>query len=399
MSEILISVENINKKFCRDLKRSLWYGIKDLSYEFIGLNKINGHLRKHEFWSLKNVSFEVKRGECLGLIGPNGAGKSTLLKMLHGLIKPDAGKIIMRGRVGALIELGAGFNPILTGRENIYINGAVLGFSKKEMDKKLDDIIDFAEIGDFINAPVQSYSSGMKVRLGFAIAAQMNPDILLIDEILAVGDVGFRAKCYNAIHKLNMNAAVIFVSHSMPSIARISSKCMVLNKGRSIFQGTADNAIQQYYSLFEEEKLDIQYPAGSGEALIERMEIYAIEGHENEIFRFGDSMTISCDIKVSPKYKTFLISITFMNQEMQLIAQCHSGYNKVVLENDGHSKKIQITIPKLILNPGTYAINVIIFDETNQKYLGWYLKAKKFKVVGEFVGGAHIQLLGAWNVM
>jgi len=195
-----------------------------------------------------------------------------------------------------------------------------------------------------------------------------------------------------------MNAAVIFVSHNMPSIARITSKCMVLNYGHSIFQGTAGNAIQHYYSLFEEEKLLIQYPAGSGEAKIERMETYAIDGQEKEIFQFGDSMTISFDITVSPKYETFLVSIAFMNHEMQLIAQCHSGYNKVVLQNGGRSKKIRITIPELIFNPGKYAINVIIFDKTNQKYLGWYLNAKKFTVTGEFVGVAHIQLLGTWRV-
>jgi lipopolysaccharide transport system ATP-binding protein len=165
MSDTLIKVEGVSKKFCRSLKKSLWYGMQDLGNEVIGKRHGgNGELRPDEFWAVDDVSFELKRGECLGLIGRNGAGKTTLLRMLNGLIKPDTGRIEMRGQVGALIALGAGFNPILTGRENIYVNASVLGLSKRETDAKIDNIIDFAEIGEFINMPVQSYSSGMAVR-------------------------------------------------------------------------------------------------------------------------------------------------------------------------------------------------------------------------------------------
>jgi lipopolysaccharide transport system ATP-binding protein len=190
MGEILIKAENVSKKFSKDLKRSLYYGVLDVFSGIKGSDK-KRELRKDEFWAVRDVSFEVRRGECLGLIGHNGAGKSTLLKMLNGLIKPDEGKITMHGKVGALIELGAGFNPILTGRENIYNNAAVIGFSKKEIDAKFDEIVAFSEIEEFLDMPVQNYSSGMKVRLGFAIAAQMEPDVLIIDEVLAVGDLGF----------------------------------------------------------------------------------------------------------------------------------------------------------------------------------------------------------------
>ena len=163
-------------------------------------------LRDGEFWAVNDVSFELRRGECLGLIGHNGAGKTTLLKMLNGLIKPDAGSITIRGRVGALIALGAGFNPILTGRENIYINGSVLGLSKKEIDGKIDEIIDFAEIGEFIDSPVQNYSSGMSVRLGFSIASSLSPDVLILDEVLAVGDIGFVIKCLNRVRQLLLDS-------------------------------------------------------------------------------------------------------------------------------------------------------------------------------------------------
>src|SRR6202044_629424 len=155
-------VDGVSKKFCRDLKRSLWYGVQDIAGDLLGGGSSQKELRRDEFWAVRDVSFELKRGECLGLIGHNGAGKTTLLKMLNGLIKPDCGRIEMRGRVGALIALGAGFNPILTGRENIYVYGSVLGLAKREIDTKLEDIIDFAEIREFIDAPVQSYRISAK---------------------------------------------------------------------------------------------------------------------------------------------------------------------------------------------------------------------------------------------
>src|SRR3990172_12206671 len=216
MSDVLIKVEGVSKKFSKSLKRSMLYGIQDISRSMLGLAPKTDELRPGEFWSVDNVSFEVRRGECLGVIGPNGAGKSTLLKMLNGIISPDKGRIEIKGRVGALIEVTAGFHPMLTGRENIYIAGSIHGLSKKEIDRKFDDIVAFSELGDFIDTPVKHYSSGMNVRLGFAIAAQMRPDVLLIDEVLAVGDIGFSTKCLNAIGEIIENSAVIFVSHSVP---------------------------------------------------------------------------------------------------------------------------------------------------------------------------------------
>jgi lipopolysaccharide transport system ATP-binding protein len=248
MSEVLIKEEGVSKKFCKNLKRSLWYGMTDIARSMVGGAPAED-LREGEFWAVRDVSFEVRRGECLGLIGHNGAGKSTLLKMLNGLINPDEGRIEMHGKIGALIELGAGFNPILTGRENVYNNGAVLGFSKAEIDQKFDDIIAFAEIEEFIDMPVQNYSSGMKVRLGFAVASQLEPDILILDEVLAVGDAAFRIKCFNRISEMLENAAVVFVSHSMQQITRICNKLFLLRAGRVVEQGyELGRIIGQYHS-------------------------------------------------------------------------------------------------------------------------------------------------------
>ncbi|OBX23240.1 MULTISPECIES: ABC transporter ATP-binding protein [Bizionia] len=248
--EVLVKVEGLSKKFCKDLKTSLWYGVKDLISGVRGSN-LERTLRPKEFWAVTDINFELRRGECLGLIGHNGAGKSTLLKILNGLINPDAGTVTIKGRVGALIELGAGFNPILSGRENIYNNGAILGFSRKEIDSKLDEIIAFAELEEFIDMPVQHYSSGMKVRLGFAVAAQMEPDVLIIDEVLAVGDLGFVLKCFKTIDAILPRTAVIFVSHNMPMVSRICNTIILLEKGVSKFQGTdVSGIIDEYYNRF-----------------------------------------------------------------------------------------------------------------------------------------------------
>ena len=394
----VIQVNGVSKKFCRSLKRSMWYGFQDILRDTAGLRPKSDRLRRKEFWAVDDVSFELKKGETLGLIGPNGAGKTTILKMLNGIVLPDKGSLRIKGRVGALIQVGAGFHPQLTGRENIYINGAILGMGKREIDKKFDAIVEFADIGDFLDTPVKHYSGGMFVRLGFAVAVHCEPDILLVDEVLAVGDVGFRAKCYNKIAELMEKCAVVFVSHNMPAIARVSSRCMVLNNGHSIFQSTTAKAIQHYYELFDEDKMCAQHTAGSGEAKIEKMKLYNIDNRKSETFQHGEPMTISFDVKVSPKYETFLVSVTFMNQETQVVAQCHSGYDNIVLNNDGYSKNIQITIPTLLLNPGKYSVTVIIFDKTNRKVLLWYPKLRRFSVVGEFVGGANIQFVSTWKV-
>lgn len=244
--EVLIKVENVGKKFCRSLKRSMLYGVEDIVRDTLSLKTTSDKLRPEEFWAVDDVSFEVRRGECLGIIGRNGAGKSTLLKMLNGIFMPDKGKITIKGKVGALIEVGAGFHPMLTGRENIYVNGAILGMSKREIDKKFDEIVAFAELEEFIDMPVKHYSSGMYVRLGFAIATSVKPDILILDEVLAVGDSGFRFKCYRIIDDLLESTAVIFVSHNMPDVSRMCSKTILLSRSSVIHYGDTKSGILEY---------------------------------------------------------------------------------------------------------------------------------------------------------
>jgi ABC-type polysaccharide/polyol phosphate transport system ATPase subunit len=246
-NDAIISVENIGKKFCRSLKRTLVYGVQDISRDVFGRTPESAELRNDEFWALKDVSFEVKRGECLGLIGANGAGKSTLLKLLNGVILPDKGTIRVHGLVGGLLELGAGFHPMLTGRENIHLNGAILGLSKKEIENQFDAIVDFADLGEFIDSPVKYYSSGMYVRLGFAVAACLNPDVLLVDEVLAVGDTAFRLKCMRAIrNRVDSGMAIIVVSHQLGTITNLCSRAVWLEKGVIRNLGQTDDICLSY---------------------------------------------------------------------------------------------------------------------------------------------------------
>ncbi len=320
-NDILVEVEGLSKKFCKDLKTSLKYGVQDLFSNVLG-NIKEGALRKKEFWAVKDISFTLRRGECLGLIGHNGAGKSTLLKILNGLINPDEGKVTIRGKVGALIELGAGFNPILTGRENIYNNGAVLGFAKTEIDQKIEDIIDFSEIREFIDMPVQNYSSGMKVRLGFAVAAQMEPDVLIIDEVLAVGDLGFVLKCFKTIDQILPNTAMVFVSHNMPMVSRICTQIILMENGASNFQSeNVSKGIDLYYHKFRT-KEDSQVVFTDNSIELKKAWIEGVK-KINNIYNipWGNTVSLYFTIKNNILSKTPYISLAIYDKEQRGIAE------------------------------------------------------------------------------
>ncbi|MEL0455956.1 ABC transporter ATP-binding protein [Flavobacteriaceae bacterium SZ-1-7] len=349
--EVLVNVESLSKKFCKDLKTSLWYGVKDLVTGISG-NKNERELRPKEFWAVKDISFKLRRGECLGLIGHNGAGKSTLLKILNGLINPDAGKVTVNGRVGALIELGAGFNPILTGRENIYNNGAVLGFTRKEISEKFDEIVAFAELEEFIDMPVQHYSSGMKVRLGFAIAAQMEPDVLIIDEVLAVGDVGFKIKCYNKISEISTKCAMIFVSHSMPQIARICTDCILMTHGvPKLFFGDVGKAIEAYDSSFSNrEQINTISDFFSVSEIKVNGETVLNDNKQIQI-NFGDSVNVYFELSFFKEYnfEDILFSLVVTDKSQRAIAIAEKQFkaknkmNNGVFSFNAHLEEMNLT--------------------------------------------------------
>ncbi|MGY0392967.1 ABC transporter ATP-binding protein [Bizionia sp. KMM 8389] len=368
-NEVLVEVKGLGKKFCKDLKTSLWYGVKDL-VAGIGGSQEDRLLRPKEFWAVQDISFELRRGECLGLIGHNGAGKSTLLKILNGLINPDAGSVTIKGRVGALIELGAGFNPILSGRENIYNNGAILGFSRKEIDTKLEDIIAFAELEEFIDMPVQHYSSGMKVRLGFAVAAQMEPDVLIIDEVLAVGDLGFVLKCFKTIDTILPNTAIIFVSHSMPMISRICSQVILMEHGCAKFQGQeVGKAIDLYYTRFANNKSNVVLDDGS--LVLNKIEILNKKNLNGVAqIAWGSDLTLDLTFKNNTLKEIPLFNITIFDKEQRPVALLEPNTEKSDIAFSTNELQFRITHKNLQLSKGVYSINVSVNNmKSKEPYL------------------------------
>ena len=356
-NDILVSVQNVSKKFSLDLKSSLKYGALDIIKSTFGI-KINKELRPKEFWAVQNISFQLKRGECIGLIGHNGAGKSTLLKVLNGLYTPDKGQIVMKGKVGALIELGAGFNPILTGRENIYNNASILGFTKKDVAEKIDSIIEFSEIEKFIDMPVQNYSSGMKVRLGFAIAAHLEPDVLIIDEVLAVGDLGFILKCFSKIDNLLPNTAVIFVSHNMPMVSRICNEVILIDHGKVTYQGKdVGKGIDLYYDMFKtNEENEIVFD--SGEIKLINSKILNAKNKDNSYeIEWNSDFKIELEVENISLEKVPYISFAVYDKEQRGIAEIFPE-NQDLNDNlkPGEKKNFIFEIKNFIFSKGLYSI-------------------------------------------
>jgi lipopolysaccharide transport system ATP-binding protein len=395
--EVLVKVEGVSKKFCRDLKKSLWYGMCDVASELLPFSsnkeprtKNQEHspsLRDGEFWANKDISFELRRGECIGLIGRNGAGKTTLLKMLNGLIKPDSGTIEMRGRVGALIALGAGFNPILTGRENIYVNGSILGLTKEEIDSKMEDIIEFAEIREFMDSPVQSYSSGMQVRLGFAVATALNPDILILDEVLAVGDAAFRAKCYNRIGKLQKDAAVIFVSHSMHQVSQVCSAILMLHRGVVAYNGDVAGGVNAY------NKDNItEGAAADGTLILEHPVREAALSFAPESLDYGNTLSVRLMLDLADAMPNSTLRISFYSEKGLIAGEWNSRRTNTEIHLPKGRSILELQVGPTHLGPGEYKLAVALTDHTGVSLPYWSLKQHSISIKGSNIGACEYQI-------
>jgi lipopolysaccharide transport system ATP-binding protein len=397
-AEVLVRVEDVSKKFCRSLKRSLWYGMRDIAAEITGREYDHTALRRDEFWALQGASFEVKRGECYGLIGPNGAGKSTLLKLLNGVLKPDTGRITMRGRVGALIELGAGFNPVLTGRENIFINGAVLGMARRDIAARLDTIIEFAGIEGFIDTPVSHYSTGMRVRLGFAIAANVEPDVLIIDEVLAVGDVGFRTKCFNHIYNLLDHTAVILVSHSMQQISRVCTHAVFINNSEIRYQGEdVGEAVARYYSCASITQSVFDF--GGGKARIHKVELESNGVLAPEFVNSRDPLTLHIHADIDREIENISVAFVISSEEFSGVLTCLSSLDGFSIPNHGSPIRISADLGRIQLNPGTYWLRIGIQSGNFGEILVRRDNAVKLVVRGPLVQWAPIQWQSKWSAV
>ncbi|MFM2063633.1 MAG: teichoic acid export ATP-binding protein TagH [Cyanobacteriota bacterium] len=390
--EIVLSIKNVSKRFCRNLKRSLLYGVQDIAGEVFGAQRQDVQLRKGEFWALKDVSLELRRGEALGLVGANGAGKTTLLRIISGLIKPDHGTVEVKGRVAPLIALGAGFNPILTGRENIYVNMSILGLSKEEIDERFDQVVEFAEIGEAIDSPVQSYSSGMAARLGFASAIFTKPDILLIDEVLAVGDMKFRAKCYRHLATLRKTSSFVLVSHDSNAILAVSSSAIYLNKGKVVTSGEPREVVNLYEKELLSEKKDNSESiidnnqenysrVATQEAEILSIDFCDVEGNEIKNIHSGLPTILKIKIQAYKFLEGLRVEFLFhdranMNQRVLRLSS-YTDKNIFTLEKGIH--EIKLFLPFLGLKPGFYDAKVYISLEAH--YILDVIESHQFEIL------------------
>lgn len=366
-----INVENLSKKFdISKLKKETQF--REALVNFARRALFRGQEKKEEIWALKDVSFSVEKGEIVGLIGRNGAGKSTLLKVLSKIMYPTSGQFRIEGRVGSLLEVGTGFHWELTGRENIYLNGSILGMKKKEVKEKLDAIIAFAEVDKFLDTPIKKYSSGMRLKLGFSVAAHLDTDVMFVDEVLAVGDVAFQKKCLDTMKDLRNNGkTMIFVSHTMSTVEALCPRVIWIDKGELRVDGPTTNIINDYMSSFSVEVNQTEYDLslvqqrqGSGEIRYTRMEYLDRDGQPKKVIRSGDSLKVRLYFQVNKPVTNpdFRIRIyTVMGSQLTTLCTNLSGYATPILyPGNGH---VDVDIEFLNIMPDRYYITLSIFNE------------------------------------
>jgi lipopolysaccharide transport system ATP-binding protein len=326
---------------------------------------------KKDFWALRDVSFAVKRGESLGIIGHNGAGKSTILKLLSNITAPSRGKIHINGRLSALLEVGSGFHPELTGRENTYLSGSILGMRRSEITSKMESIIDFAGVRRFIDIPVKRYSSGMYVRLGFSIAAHLDPDILLLDEVLAVGDLGFQEKCKKRIMELHeQGTTLVFISHDLSAVRSLCQRVILMQQGQVIGEGTADEVIQQY----TEQASFHSKPQISGDARlaeIVNVAFYDKDGNRATSFNTGGPLTARLEYLVHRPIPEGAVSLYFMNIDGAIATQWTTSLTGSPIHMERGRRSVEFSCDELGLQPGVYSIDANIEISGTKEEVEW----------------------------
>jgi len=384
MSQPVIQVKGLGKKYrlgIAEKKSDTLIGaiIQGLKSPIDNLRQIRNlsKLDRDEesvFWALKDVSFDVQEGEVLGIIGHNGAGKSTLLKILSHITEPTMGEVRIQGRVAALLEVGTGFHPELTGRENIYMNGTILGMSKKEIDRKMDEIVEFSGVAKYLDTPVKFYSSGMRVRLGFSVAANLEPEILIVDEVLAVGDTEFQRRCIGKMHDVAQSGkTVLFVSHNMAAVRSLCSSAILLNKGEVSFSGSVDKVVNRYLShgssneeYIKDTLCDREEVIGNKDIEIERIAFQSTDSKE-EINTLLSGLPIEIRIHyrcVDPnRIKHLHVAIAFSTLLGCESFVCDNLFVNKYLDDVKSSGIFLISIPKWPLNSGKYRYRIHIDND------------------------------------
>lgn len=399
----IVEFDNVRKAYRFHGRGSLRDVIPEVLGRVVGRDGRGG---KDLLWALDGVSFEVEKGETLGLIGPNGAGKTTILKLLARVTRPTSGHIAVRGRISALIELGAGFHPDLTGRENVYLNAAILGLRRKEIEEKFDSIVEFAGLGRFIDMPVKRYSSGMYVRLGFSVAAHVDPDVLLIDEVLAVGDYMFKDRCVQRIKRFReAGKTMVIVSHNKEMIQKLCNKAVLLHKGRVIYQGDTQKALDLYHTDFAGEMLRAERGGARGTGSDREMEIIRVEllddnGELRNSFVTAEPMIIRIHFRANAA----VADPVFYSRVCRGYEELH-GTNTSRFDIHGEFAPGDVGVAEVrydsvnILN-GTYSINVgIKRDHFSPVTYDQRDRAAEFAVGSSFDQGAQIVYLPhTWRV-
>jgi lipopolysaccharide transport system ATP-binding protein len=408
MSDVIIAVDNLSKRYLvghQSAQRSRYTALRDVigrearnftrkAVDFVRGRQIVQGDEVDEFWALQDVSFEVKRGEVLGIIGRNGAGKSTLLKILSRITEPDRGRAILRGRVASLLEVGTGFHPELTGRENIFLNGAILGMTRAEITRKFDEIVAFAEVERFLDTPVKRYSSGMYVRLAFAVAAHLESEIIILDEILSVGDTEFQKKCLTKMQDVvsKDGRTILFVSHNMAAVENMCGSAILLVEGRCIAQGDTSIVVQEYLrdmsrvtAMPLEERTD---RTGSGDV---RFLSVSLEGHHGSVvsaFRCGDAaiLHLAIENRTKDELRNFHISLGIDNEMGQRVALLDTMLvGAEILGLPRGQGRVSVVIPKMALIPGRYRLT--LYSTVNGVIADWIKSAAVFDVeAGDYYG-------------
>lgn len=337
------------------------------------------------FWALRDVNFEVNRGEVVGLIGRNGAGKSTLLKILSRITEPTDGQIRMRGRVSSLLEVGTGFHPELTGRENIYLNGAILGMRRGEIRKKFDAIVDFSEVGKFLDTPVKRYSSGMYVRLAFAVAAHLDPEILIVDEVLAVGDAAFQKKCLGKMNDvMKQGRTILFVSHSMEAVAGLCTSTVLMRGGRNSEKLSVEEGVKQYLGLAgDDENTPLRdkprQQHRKRDPIFTGLTIRGQDG--SKLIKSGEPVWFDVEMNDLCEPGDMTLGVAIWNEKNQRVVLFHSVYhaNKTFRGTPGGVKRLFCEVPSLPVTPGTYWVELVLTDGYHE--LERLERADKFEVL------------------
>jgi lipopolysaccharide transport system ATP-binding protein len=380
MSDTVISVQDLSKRFrigakessADSLLHSIAHSLSAPFRNYKNLKKLTRFDQEDEtvFWALKDINFEVKQGEVLGIIGHNGAGKSTLLKILSRITEPTSGEIKLNGRVSSLLEVGTGFHPDLTGRENVFMNGTILGMTKKEIDRKFDEIVEFSGVEKYIDTPVKFYSSGMKVRLGFAVAAHLEPEILIVDEVLSVGDIGFQRKCLGKMNEVaGSGRTILFVSHNMAAVENLCTSGLLLDHGKSFFLGPVKDAVRQYISLFRPntpggffgEKIK---RIGSGVAKLTSFWLGDKDNHRMDIVKTGDEVRLNFEIQSEGSFEQVDIGFSVHREEDdQLLFILYSSYTGKAFQLEAGENNIHCAIASLPLPEGKFLVKAQIMTQ------------------------------------